>query len=184
LLVVLALAFGVSVPSVAEGGGGAFKLGGAWVAKVTPPFMGQWSYVITSDPSGKRGSGHGSVDMGFSANVVCDLNGYTTEFEPSDSESPILVSMVMTGPKTVAYNSVWYGLKDLGPSSPMSNALTLIGTVTGDLEVVAPGVMQGTHYFKLYYPDADANGDGFPDEGVPPACVFQLNTVDTQLPMP
>ena len=57
-------------------------------------------------------------------------------------------------------------------------------TVTGVLDVVAPGVMHGTHYFKLYYPDADANGDGFPDEGVPPACVFQLNTVDTRLPMP
>ena len=34
----------------------------------------------------------------------------------------------------------------------------------------------------LYY--ADADGDGFPDEGMTPACVFQLSTVDTRLPMP
>lgn len=184
LLVILALAVGVSVPSVVEGGDGAFKLEGAWVAKVTPPFAGQWSYVVTSDPSGKRGTGHGSVDMGFKANVACALNGYNTDFETSDSESPILVSMVMTGPKAVTYNSVWYGLKDAGPTSPMSNVLTLIGTVTGELEVVAPGIMHGTHYFALYYPEADANGDGYPDEGMTPACVFQLNTVDSRLPMP
>lgn len=184
MLVILALTFGVSAPSVADGGHRAFKLDGAWVAKVVPPYLGQWSYVVSSDPSGKRGSGHGSVDVGFSANFVCGLNGFSTAFETSDSESPILVSMVMTGPDTISYNSVWYGLKDLGPMSPVSNAITLIGTVTGELEVIAPGVMHGTHHFQIYYPTADENGDGFPDEGKDPACVFDLSTVDTRLPMP
>ncbi len=184
LLVILALTFGVSVPVVADGGDRAFKLEGAWVARVVPPYLGQWSYVVSSDPSGKRASGHGSVDVGFSANFVCGLNGFLTEFEISDSESPILVSMALTGPDTVSYNSIWYGLKDLGPMSPVSNAITLIGTVTGELAVVAPGIMQGTHNFAIYYPIADTNGDGFPDEGETPACVFQLSTVDTRLPMP
>lgn len=184
LLVILALTFGVSASVVADNGDSAFKLEGVWVAKVVPPYVGQWSYMVSSDPSGKRGSGHGSVDVGPRANFACALNGYLTEFEPSDTESPILVSMVMTGPDTISYNSVWYGLKDLGPMSPISNEIVLIGTVSGDLEVVAPGKMIGTHNFALYYPTADADGDGFPDEGATPACLFQLNTVDTRLPMP
>ena len=184
LFVILALTVGVSVPVVADGGDRAFKLEGVWVAKVVPPFIGQWSYMVSSDPSGKRGSGHGSVDVGPRANFACALSGFDTEFEPTDTESPILVSMLMTGPDTVSYNSIWYGLKDLGPTSPISNAIVLIGTVTGELEVVAPGKMLGTHNFALYYPTADADGDGFPDEGAMPACLFQLNTVDTRLPMP
>jgi len=183
LLVILALTFGASVPVVADGDDRAFKLEGAWVAKVVG-FPGQWSYVVSSDPSGKRGSGHGSVDIGFRANFICNLNNMPTDFEPTDSQSPILVSMVMTGPDTVSYNSIWYGLEDLGPMSPIVNQVVLLGTVTGELEVVAPGKMHGTHKFALYYPTADGDGDGFPDETADPACEFQLNTVDTRLPMP
>jgi len=183
LLVILALTFGVSAPVVADEGDRAFKLEGAWVAKVVG-FPGQWSYVVSSDPSGKRASGHGSVDVGFRANYACFLNGFPTEFELTDSESPILVSMLMTGPDTVSYNSIWYGLKDLDPMSPIVNEIVLIGTVTGELEVVAPGKMHGTHNFAIYYPTADVDGDGFPDEGTTPECVFQMNTVDTRLPMP
>jgi hypothetical protein len=184
ILVVLALAFGVSAPAVADRGGPAFKLEGAWVAKAAPPFTGQWSYVVSSDPSGKRGSGHGTVDIGFRANYVCNLFGFPTEFEISESRSPILVSMVMTKPDSVSYNAIWYGLKDLGPMSPITNEIVLIGTVTGELDVVAPDKMQGTHNFALYNPAADADGDGFPDDGMAPECVFQLNTVDTRLSVP
>ena len=184
LLVVLALTLGLSAPVLADKDDGAFKLEGAWVAKVLGA-PGQWSYMISSDPSGKRGAGHGSVDVGFRANFICGLNGFPTEFELTDSESPILVSMLMTGPDTVAYNSIWYGLKDLGPLSPIVNEIVLIGTVTGELEVVAPGKMQGTHNFALYTPDADIDPvDGFPDEAAVPVCEFQLFTVDTRLPMP
>lgn len=184
LLVILALAFGLSAPVVADKGDAAFKLEGAWIAKAQDPYFGQWSYVVSSDPSGKRGSGHGSVDVGFRANYVCALNGYETDFEPSDSESPILVSMVMTGPDTISYSAIWYGLKDLGPA-PISNDIVLIGTVTGTLEVVAPGKLYGTHKFALYKPDADFDPyDGLPDETAYPECKFEMNTVDTRLPMP
>lgn len=183
LLVILALTLGVAAPAVADEGDRAFKLEGAWVAKVVG-MPGQWSYVVSSDPSGKRASGHGSVDVGFQANFACHLNNFPTEFAPSDSQSPILVSMVMTAPDTVSYSAMWYGLKDLGPMSPIANEIVLIGTVTGELEVVAPGKMQGTHNFALYYPTADADGDGFPDEGSTPDCEFEMYTVDTRLPMP
>ena len=136
--------------------------------------------MVSSDPSGRRGSAHGSVDIGPRANFICgDL------FEPTESESPILVSMVMTAPDTISYNSIWYGLKDLGPMSPLSNEIVLIGTVTGELEVVGPGKMHGKHNFALYTPDADiAPHDGLPDEAAVPVCEFQLETMDTRLPMP
>jgi hypothetical protein len=183
LLVILALVFGMPAPVVADEGDKAFKLEGAWVAKAQLPYFGQWSYVVSSDPSGKRGSGHGSVDVGFRANFVCGLNGFETDFELSDSESPILVSMVMTGPDTISYNAIWYGLKELG--YPFSNEIVLIGTVTGELKVVSPGELHGTHKFALYAPDADFDPyDGFPDATAYPECEFEMNTVDTRLPMP
>ena len=184
LLVVLALSFGVPAPVAAGEGDGAYKLEGAWVARVVPPFFGQWSYVITSDPSGKRASGNGSVDVGFRANFVCGFTDPSEAFDPSDSESPILVSMKMIGPRTVSYSAIWYGLADLGPASPFSNTIVLIGTTTGVLEFVEPGKSTGTHNFALYYPSADGDGDGYPDEGATPACTFQLSTVDKRLPMP
>ena len=70
LLIVLALAFGLSVPAIADKEGSAFKLEGAWIAKVVEA-PGQWSYVLSSNPSGRFASGHGSVDVGFSANINC-----------------------------------------------------------------------------------------------------------------
>lgn len=183
LMVIFALTLGLSVIAVADGGNGAFKLEGAWVAKVVG-LPGQWSYVISPDPSGKRASGIGSVDVGFRANAICTAPGEEPLFEVSDSQSPILVSMEMIGPQTVAYNSIWYGLKTLDPLSPIESEIVLIGTVTGTLDVVAPGKLYGTHTFALYLPDADTDEDGLPDDSAVPACVFQMNTFDTRLPMP
>ena len=185
LLVVLALALGLSVPAMADGGKGANKLEGAWVARVQEA-PGQWSYVISSDPSGRHASGHGSVDVGFSANVICAMFNQPVEFDPTDSTSPILVNIVMNGPDTASYYSVWYGLKDLVPDeyNPMTADIVFIGVVTGNLEFVGPGKIEGTHDFAIYDPDADTDGDGFPNEGMDPECIFTLTTVDTRLPMP
>jgi len=180
LLVILALLFGLSVPTMADPGNGAHKLEGAWVAKV-PGRFGQWSYVVSSDPSGKRASGHGSVDIGFNANEVCFGQA---QFEQSDTASPILVSIVMTGPDTASYYAIWYGLKDLGPDSLLTNEIVLIGVVKGQLHFVAPGKAIGTHNFEIYQPTADEDNDGLPDEGADAACVFPMTTVDTRLPMP
>lgn len=174
------------MPAIADKENGAFKLEGAWVAGVVGA-PGQWSYVISSDPSGKRASGHGSVDVGFSANAICYLNDNDPGFEPTDSTSPILVNIVMIGPSTASYYSIWYGLKTLIPdeTDPMMSEIVFIGVVTGELEFVGPGKMNGTHNFALYFPEADAlPEDGFPDETATPACEFLLFTKDTRLPMP
>ena len=179
LFFVLALTLGLSLTATAGGGDSNYKLGGAWVAKVVG-FPGQWSYVVSADPSGMSASGHGSVDIGFSTEAV--LGG--SYFEPTDSASPILVNVVKTGRDTASFYSIWYGLKDLGSSSPVSHEIVFIGVSTGELKFVGPGEMHATHNFALYYPSQDADGDGFPDEGETTPFVFQLTTVDTRLPMP
>jgi hypothetical protein len=166
---------------MAGGGSDNYKLGGAWVAKVVDsPLPGQWSYVVIADPSGKHATGHGSVDIGFSTDAV--LGG--TYFDPADSTSPILVSVVKTGPDTASFYSVWYGLQDLGPDSPVSDKIVFIGVVTGELEFVGPNKVHGTHNFKLYFPEQDVDGDGFPDANQTTPFAFELKTVDTRLPLP
>jgi len=184
VLVVVLLAFGFVVPAVAGGGNGAYKLGGAWVAKVEsvfggpPPAEGQWSYVVSADPSGRRAAGHGSIEAGFNVDLLFP------GFEPIDTSSPILVNIVMTGRDTASFYAVWYGLKKLGPFDPVTNEIVMIGVVTGELKFVGPGKIHGSHNFELYRPDQDSDKDGFPDEGETPVHAFPATTVDTRLPMP
>jgi hypothetical protein len=178
--VAFALMLGLSVPVMAGQGVGAVKLDGAWVAKVVDAPGGQWSYVISADPSGRRAAGHGSIDVGFRFEAILGAQ----YFEPTDSNSPILIDIVMTGPDTASYHAVWYGLKDLDPPNVSKSEIVVIGVVTGDLQFVEPGKAFGTHNFELYYPWQDGDGDGFPDEGETTPFVFQLTTVDTRVPSP
>jgi hypothetical protein len=154
------------------------KLEGAWVAKVQG-FPGQWSYVLAADSSGRRASGHGSVDLGFDPDSAfgCSLG-------ESDADTPILISMKMTGPDTAAAYSIWYALKtsEEGPTE-----IVYIGEVRSEIAFLAPGKGAATHYFAFYLPSQDVEPeDGFPDEGETPACVapVALYTVDTRLPTP
>ena len=178
LLVIVALTFGMPASVDAGKEGRAYKLDGAWVAKVVDS-PGQWSYVITSDASGRHAYGHGSVDVGLNLGAILG-----PVFEPADSDSPILINITKTGPDTASYYSIWYGLKDLDPSSPATTEIVVIGVVTGELRFVAPGKINGIHNFAMYFPWQDGDGDGFPDEGEFTPYVFQLATVDTRLPMP
>ena len=184
VLVVVLLALGFVVPAVADGSDGAYKLGGAWVAKVDsvlggpPPAESQWSYIVSADPSGRSAAGHGSIEAGFNVDLLFP------GFEPIDSSSPILVNTVMTGRDTASFYAVWYGLKKLGPFDPVTNEIVMIGVVTGELKFVEPGKVLGSHNFALYSPDQDGDKDGFPDEGETPVHMFSATTVDTRLPMP
>ena len=156
---------------------GAYKLEGAWVAKVVG-FPGQWSYVLAADPSGRRASGHGSVDVGFNPGV------FGCYFGETNADSPILINLEMTGPDTSVAYSIWYALSSAVPSS---TEIVFIGEVRTETKFVAPGKSESTHYFSFYRPDQDVNpADGFPDEGQTPACSapVPLYTVDTRLPAP
>lgn len=156
---------------------GAYKLEGAWVSKVVG-FPGQWSYVLAPDPSGRQASGHGSVDIGF------DPALFGCKFEKASADTPILISIKMTGPDTSAAYSIWYALSS---SDPASAHIVFIGEVRTDTKFVAPGKSESTHYFSFYRPDQDLDpADGFPDEGETPACAapVALYTMDTRVPAP
>jgi len=156
---------------------GAYKLEGAWVAKVVG-VPAQWSYVFVPDTSGRRASGHGSIDIGFDPAVFgCALG-------ESSAASPILISVKMTGPDTAVGYSVWYGLTT---AEPALAEIVYIGEVRTETKFVAPGKSESTHYFSFYLPSQDvAPADGFPDEGETPACSapVPLYTLDTRLPAP
>ncbi len=174
-LVSMVAILGMAVMGVASAGGGrnAYKLEGAWIAKVDGA-TGQWTYVLSPDPSGRRASGHGSIDVGFFVSP------------DSDMTSPILVEIEMTGPKTIAAYSVFYGLKELSPVAPLepTRELVLIGVVQSTGEFVAPNKLEASHYFEFFSAAADVDGDGLPDPGQEPFATLNLTTTDTRVPSP
>ena len=172
LAAVAALVLAASAASA--GGAAGQKLEGVWIAKSDG---GQWTYALITDPSGRRASGHGSVEVGFSLEFL---------FGPSDRTSPLMINVEMTGKDTGIYNCIWYGVRelpDLGPMTPTAE-LTYIGLVKGTLTFVGPGKVEGVHRFELYYPDQDGDGDGLPDPGEEPAFSFDAESIDTRLPTP
>lgn len=177
LVIISACLMLLSPQAMAGNHAGAFKLEGAWVAKVVG-FPGQWSYVIAPDPSGRRASAHGSVDVGFDPSLFgCDLG-------ETDTDSPILVNLKVTGPDTGIAYSIWYSLRT---SESGLTEVVYIGEVRSEFKSVAPGKNAGTHYFAFYLPSQDVDPeDGLPDAGESPACVapVPIYTVDTRLPSP
>ncbi len=144
---------------------------GVWIAKVVEAPM-QWNYVVSADPSGRHAVGYGTVDVGI----------YTAGLdEMIDSTSPLLIDIVTTGPDTVAFNSVWYGIKKES-DGVTSSKIMYIGVNRGEMKFVAPGKAEGTHNVAYYWPESDIDGDGFPDPGATPiAPVVTVHSVDTRL---
>ena len=155
----------------------AYKLEGAWVAKVIG-FPGQWSYALAADPSGRQAAGHGSVDIGFDPGV------FGCQVGDAEADSPILINIKMTGPDTSAAYSVWYALSS---TDPAAREVVFIGEVRTETRFLAPGRSESTHYFAFYLPSQDVDpADGFPDEGEVPACSapVAVYTLDTRVPAP
>ena len=169
--------------AMADKAASAYKLDGAWVAKVqVPGSEGQWSYLLAPDASGRRAAGHGSVDVGF------DPRLFGCEFGEMDrTDSPILINLEVTGPDTAVAYSVWYAINTL-PSG--DSEIGFIGEVRSDITFLAPGKSQSLHYFYFYSPDKDADPkDGFPDEGAEPDCSWEaygivIPTIETRVPAP
>ena len=153
---------------------GAYKLEGAWVARVEGTPI-QWSYVLVPDPSGRRASLAGSIDVGFSVAAL---------FGPTDRSSMLMANLVMTGPDRGVFNSLWYGLKELPETSPVGSEVIWIGMSTGTFAFRAQGTIDVVHNFAFYDPSADADGDGLPDPGAMPKYETQIPTVDTRLMPP
>ena len=168
------VAFMVITPAdAANEDSGAFKLEGAWIAKGVG-FPLQWTYVLSFDPSGRRASLHGSIDVGLGG------SGFD-----ADRGSPLLGELVMTGPDTAKFISVWYGLKTTPPGSPVSAQIVYIGVNKGDVKFTGPGKGTASHHIAYYLPSSDADGDGLPDQGTTPALgPIPITTFDTRLPAP
>jgi hypothetical protein len=150
---------------------GAHKLEGAWVSKVQGELPMQWSLVMVPDASGRRASFHGSIDVGL------------VLFDPSVTTTPLLGEIVMTGPGSAKFNSVWYGR--IPGTSPLTATIVAIGVNRGEFKFTGPGKGMGTHHIAFYDPSSDADGDGYPDAGTAPIWgPMEFTSIDTRLPSP
>ncbi len=170
-LVGMAAAVGpASQLSAAGASWGANKLEGAWVARVVGVPM-QWSYVLIPGASERQASMHGSIDVGLST------------FPGAVGNSPLIGEVVMTGPRTAKFRSVWYVL---GPGGGgLTASILAIGTNNGEIAFEGPGKASGTHHLAFYPPSSDADGDGYPDPGavpIPLPLPAELYSSDTRLP--
>ena len=152
----------------------ALKLEGAWVARVTSyegaeyPYVGQWSYVLQPDPSGRSATLHGSIDLKFAQTTPADV-----------FSSPLIGECVLTGPDTARCFVLWYNIQKGNPV----NQILYIGTVNSEVTRLGPGSFEVTHHFAIYPPNADADGDGIPETGSPTK-TFAVTTHDTRVPQP
>ncbi len=154
---------------------GAFKLEGAWIARVTS-FNGnpwsaltQWSYVIAANASGRKGTIHGSIDVPFPIANPATAADYST---------PITGEVVQTGPDTLADKSIWYAIRKTYPVHQILN----IGTATSEGKWLGPDKIEWTVHFAIYLPSADTDGDGIPEADSVPIASFTVTTLDTRLP--
>jgi len=149
---------------------GANKLEGAWVSKVQEVPL-QWSFVLVPDASGRRASLHGSIDVGLAG------------FGSSVTTTPLLGELVMSGPASAKFTSVWYGR--VPAAGQISATIVYIGMNRGEVKFTGPGKGVSTNHIAYYHPSSDADGDGYPDAGATPiAGPLEFTSIDTRLPSP
>jgi len=162
---------GLPAAQVFAADAGGSKLEGAWVSKVQEvPLM--WSFVLVPGASGRRASLHGSIDVGLAG------------FGPDVTTTPLIGELVMTGPDSAKFNSVWYGRMST-PAGPLSAAIVYIGVNRGEVKFTEPGKGVSVSHIAYYHPTSDADGDGYPDAGATPiAGPLTFTAKNTRLPPP
>jgi len=154
----------------------AYKLEGAWIAKVTsiddpiPLYPYQWSYVLAPDASGRGATLHGSIDVGFPSDM------------PGSLGSPIIGELVMTGHDTFAFNSYFYVM--MPNPNTLIDEIVIIGRSYGEGRFTGPGKLENTYHFEYYLASADVDGDGLPDPTSEPIQTFDATSSDTRIPSP
>ena len=174
IIAVAAGAFLASSPQQSEAGNPhqkSYKLEGAWIAKVVGYPM-QWAYTVSPDPSGRRASLVGSVHVPIPPQVI-----NPALFPDWEYNTDMVGELVMTGPDTVEFTAVWYGMKKGVPF----DQVVLIGVNSGQGRFTGPGKMEGTHNLGMYAPSTDVDGDGLPDPGQAPTFCLPATTLDTRV---
>jgi hypothetical protein len=149
-----------------------FKLEGAWIAKVVGMPM-QWAYTVSPDPSGRRAALAGSIHVPIPPQAI-----NPALFADWEYNTDMVGELVMTGPDTVEFTAVWYGMKKGFPF----DQIVLIGVNSGQGRFTEPGKMTGTHNLGMYAPGTDGDGDGLPDPGQDPAVCLPATSIDTRVP--
>ena len=152
---------------------GSNKLEGAWIAKV-PGMPLQWTYTLVPDPSGRRAAMYGSIQVHIPPVIVSP-----NPFPDMEYNSDMVGQLVMTGPNTAEFTSVWYGMKKGFPF----NKVVYIGVNSGQVTFTGPGKAEVTHALAFYAPSTDADGDGLPDPGQAPALCLPSLSRDTRVPL-
>lgn len=167
---VAAAAFLVMTPvqSVARSGQ-AFKLEGAWVARV-PGYPMMWTYSLAPDSSGRQASISGSIQVPITPAVY----GLFTDME---YQSPMVGEVVMTGNDTATFTAVWYGLKKDFPF----DQVVYIGVNSGIVKFTASGRAEMKHNLGFYHPTKDTDGDGLPDPGQDADLCIPATSIDTRV---
>jgi hypothetical protein len=158
----------------ADPGGNAFKMEGAWIARTVGVPSLQWTYIVAPDPSGRRATGHGTIDVGISLEPFLG---------PTDGTTPLMVNAVMTSNSTTAFNSVWYSVRHVS-GGLVSSEIVAIGQATGQQRFLTPDRIEGTYLIAYYLPSQDADGDGLPDPGQEPIVALPFTTIETRVPAP
>ena len=167
------LALGTAAATIAWTSREANQLEGSWVGKVPgTPIM--WIYTVSPAPSGRSAGIAGSIPVPIGPSVVGGL------FPDLEYYSPMVGQAVMTGPDTLQFTVVWYGMKNAAPF----NQVVLIGVNSGEGRFIEPGKLASTNHLAFYYPSADADHDGLPDPGQAPAlCLPPTVSLETRVPI-
>lgn len=149
----------------------AFKLEGAWLARV-PESPLQWTYSMIPDPSGRRATLFGNLDVGVNVNGM--IPGFLPDY---DDNTPFAGELVMTGPDTAVFSALGHSISDTPYRHVVYSWVT-----SGEAKFTASGKLEVTHHIAYYLPDADADGDGIPDPGATPVlCLPPTVSIDTRI---
>ncbi len=146
------------------------KLEGAWVVKV-PSYPIQYSFVMSPADASGRSVLSGSLQVRVPVELIAPVP--FPEFDPSIS-SAFIGEAMMTGQNKANYTLVGYALNKVAPTmeSPFTEKVAFTWVASGQIRFMGVGKFESTAEIAYYLPEADGDGDGFPDADATP--LFRL----------